>query len=139
MPYITNSNDKQISVRDIAEQHVEDDLGHAGTVDVRVGNKELTFATVHGDRSSLDRLSVFSTIHAKENSSAFVAVVSLKHGDGGVERGRLQQRGQHLRGRAAHVRPGADRVAAALDRWREAERINKDLRAYAAATLSRLS
>lgn len=28
MPYITNSNGKQISVRDIAEQHVVDDLGH---------------------------------------------------------------------------------------------------------------
>lgn len=28
MPYITNSNGKQISVRDIAEQHVLDDLGH---------------------------------------------------------------------------------------------------------------
>lgn len=28
MPYITNSAGKQISVRDIAEQHVLDDLGH---------------------------------------------------------------------------------------------------------------
>lgn len=28
MPYITNSDNKQISVRDIAEQHVIDDLGH---------------------------------------------------------------------------------------------------------------
>jgi hypothetical protein len=28
MPYITNSVGKQISVRDIAEQHVIDDLGH---------------------------------------------------------------------------------------------------------------
>lgn len=28
MPYITNSSGKQISVRDVAEQHVIDDLGH---------------------------------------------------------------------------------------------------------------
>ena len=28
MPYITNSNGKQVSVRDVAEQHVLDDLGH---------------------------------------------------------------------------------------------------------------
>jgi len=28
MPYITNSDGKQISIRDIAEQHVIDDLGH---------------------------------------------------------------------------------------------------------------
>ena len=32
MPYITNSNGKQISVRDIAEQHVVDDLSYIPTL-----------------------------------------------------------------------------------------------------------
>lgn len=33
MPYITNSSGKQVSVRDIAEQHVIDDLGHIPTLE----------------------------------------------------------------------------------------------------------
>jgi hypothetical protein len=42
MPYITNSSSKQVSVRDIAEQHVIDDLGIIPTLQDSMKGIELT-------------------------------------------------------------------------------------------------